>query len=162
MDFSTPSEKQVTDFFVYLYQVLNRCPSTIDGYRMTIVDTLGPAGHHIRQTQTLTGYSPVFSRIVPKFQESSKMEPFLSCLMSSQKHAYEGHRPQTSFLLNCFLTNFGLRHALQRNPRLSCKQVFNLGQWEKVTLFPSSDFLAQNQLAREGSQSVSPVTIPAF
>ena len=38
----------------------------------------------------------------------------------------------------------------------------NLGQWEKVVLFPSSDFIAKNQLAREGSQSVSPVTIPAL
>ena len=40
-------------------------------------------------------------------------------------------------------------------------KVSNLGQWEKVALFPSSDFIAKNQLAREGSQSVSPVTIPA-
>ena len=39
-------------------------------------------------------------------------------------------------------------------------KVSNLGQWEKVTLFTSSDFIAKNQLAREGSQSVSPVTIP--
>ena len=38
-------------------------------------------------------------------------------------------------------------------------KVSNLGQWEKVALFPSSDFIAKNQLAREGSQSVSPVTI---
>ena len=38
----------------------------------------------------------------------------------------------------------------------------NLGQWEKVTLFPSSDFIAKNQLAREGAQSVSPVVIPAL
>ena len=29
---------------------------------------------------------------------------------------------------------------------------------EKVALFPSSDFIAKKQLAREGSQSVSPVT----
>ena len=35
----------------------------------------------------------------------------------------------------------------------------NLGQWEKVALFPSSDFIAKNQLAREGSQSVSPVGV---
>ena len=41
-------------------------------------------------------------------------------------------------------------------------KVSNLGQWEKVTLFPSTDFIAKNQLAREGSQSVSPVTIPAL
>ena len=38
-------------------------------------------------------------------------------------------------------------------------KVSNLGQWEKVALFPSSDFIAKNQL---GSQSVSPVTIPAL
>ena len=31
VDFSTPSVKQVSDFFMYLYQDLNRCPSTIDG-----------------------------------------------------------------------------------------------------------------------------------
>ena len=85
VDFTTPSETSIR-FFVYLYQVLNRRPSTIDGYRTAIVDTLGPAGHHIPQAQTLTCYSPVFSGIIPKFQESFKMEPFLSCLMSSQKH----------------------------------------------------------------------------
>ena len=41
VDFSTPSVKQVSDFFIYLYQDLNRRPSTIDGYRTAIVDTLG-------------------------------------------------------------------------------------------------------------------------
>ena len=35
-------------------------------------------------------------------------------------------------------------------------------QWETVALFPSSDFIAKNQLTREGSQSVSPVIIPAL
>ena len=37
------------------------------------------------------------------------------------------------------------------------KKICNLGQWEKVALFPS-DFIAKKQ----GSQSVSPVTIPAL
>ena len=45
---------------------------------------------------------------------------------------------------------------------MGCRQVSNLGQWEKVALFPFSDFIAKNQLAREGSQSVFPVTIPAL
>ena len=40
-------------------------------------------------------------------------------------------------------------------------KVSNIGQWEKVALFPSLDFIAKNQSAR-GSQSVSPVTIPAL
>ena len=30
VDFSTPSVKQISDFFMYLYQDLNRCPSTIN------------------------------------------------------------------------------------------------------------------------------------
>ena len=47
-------------------------------------------------------------------------------------------------------------HALVAN------KVSNLGQWEKVALFPSSDFIAKNQLAREGSQTVSLMTIPAL
>ena len=50
VDFSTPSVKQVSDFFMYLYQDLDRRPSTIDGYRMAIVDTLGPVGLHISQS----------------------------------------------------------------------------------------------------------------
>ena len=65
-DFSTPSVKQVSDFFMYLYQDLNRCPSTIDGYRMAIVDTLGPAGHHISQSLDLHRLLSSFYRDRPK------------------------------------------------------------------------------------------------
>ena len=64
-------------------------------------------------------------------------------------------------LKNCFLVSFGLRQAPQRNPCLG-RKVSNLSQWEKVALFPSSDFIPKNQLAREGSQSVYLVTIPAL
>ena len=66
VDFSTPSVKQVSDFFMYLYQDLNRCPSTIDGYRMAIVDTLGPAGHHIAQSSDLHRLLSSFHRDHPK------------------------------------------------------------------------------------------------
>ena len=38
-------------------------------------------------------------------------------------------------------------------------KVSDLSQWEKVALFPSSDFIAKNQLVREDSQSVSPVVV---
>ena len=56
---------------------LNRRPSTIDGYRTVIVDTLGPAGHHISQTSDLHRLLSSFHRDhTQKFQESSKMEPF--------------------------------------------------------------------------------------
>ena len=41
-------------------------------------------------------------------------------------------------------------------------KMSNLGQWEKVALFPSLGFITKNQLAREGSQSMSPVIIPTL
>ena len=66
VDFSTPSVKQVSDFFMYLYQDQDRRPSTIDAYRTAIVDTLGPAGHHISQSSDLNRtYSPISTGIVP-------------------------------------------------------------------------------------------------
>ena len=77
VDFSTPSLKQVSDFFMYLYQDLNRCPLTIDGYRMAIVDTLGPMGLHISQSSDLNrllssfhGDRPKSSRNFPKWNLS--------------------------------------------------------------------------------------------
>ena len=65
VDFSTPSIKQVSDF-MYLYQDLNRRPSTIDGYRTAIVDTLGPTGLHISQTSDLNRLLSSFQRDRPK------------------------------------------------------------------------------------------------
>ena len=76
VDFSTPSVKQVSDFFMYLYQDLNRRPLTIDGYRTAIVDTLGPVAPYftkLRPSQVTLQFSQGSSQ---KFQESSKMEPF--------------------------------------------------------------------------------------
>ena len=66
VDFSTPSVKQISDFFMYLYQDLNRRPSTIDGYRTAIVDTLGPTSHHIAHNADLHRLLSSFHRDHPK------------------------------------------------------------------------------------------------
>ena len=66
LDFSTPSVKQISDFFMYLYQDLNRCPSTIAGYRTAIVDTLSPSGQHIAQNEDLHRLLSSFHRDHPK------------------------------------------------------------------------------------------------
>ena len=66
VDFSILSVKQVSDFFMYLYQDLNRCPSTIDGYRMAIIDTLRPASLHISQSSDLNRLLSSFHRDHPK------------------------------------------------------------------------------------------------
>ena len=66
MDFSTPSVKQVSDFFMYLYQDLNKHLSTIDGNRTAIVDTLDPMGLHIFQSSDLNRLLTSFHRDLPK------------------------------------------------------------------------------------------------
>ena len=51
---------------MYLYQDLNRCPLTIDGYRMAIVDTLGPAILQVSQRSDLKRLLSSFHRDRPK------------------------------------------------------------------------------------------------
>ena len=146
VDFSTPSVKQISDFFMYLYQDLNRRPSTIDGYRTAIVDTSLSSFHRDR------------SRNLPKWNLSVVLNELTKAPFEPMKDTNLKHLTlKTAFLL-----------ALASGKRRSeihawvANKVSNLGQWKKVALFPSSDFIAKNQLAREGSQSVSPVTIPAL
>ena len=119
VDFSAPSVKHISDFF--MYQDLNRRPSTIDGYKTAIVDTLGPAGHHIAQNSDLHRLLSSFHRDRPK---SSRNLPKwnLSVVFNELIKAPFEHKPQTSCSQNCFLASFGLWQALKRNPCLGCKQ----------------------------------------
>ena len=163
MDFSTPSVKQISDFFMCLYQ--DRCLSTIDGYRTGIIDTLGPTAHHIahnadlhRLLSSFHSDRPKSSRNLPKWNLSVVLNELTKAPVEPMKDIDLKHLTlKTAFLL-----------ALASGKRRSeihawvANKVSNLGQWEKVALFPSSDFIAKNQLAREGSQSVSLVTIPAL
>ena len=164
VDFSTTSVKQVSDFFMYLYQDLNRRPSTIDGYRTAIVDTLGPTGLHISQRSDLNRLLSSFHRDRPKSSRNLTNWNLSVVLNERTKAPFEPIKDidlkhlilKTAFLL---ALASGKRHS--KIHAWIANKVSNLGQWEKVALFPSSDFIAKNQLAREGSQSVSPVTIPA-
>ena len=164
VDFSSPSIKQISEFFMYLYQDLNRHPSTIDGYRTAIVDTLGTTAQHIAHDpdlhRLLSSFRdrPKSSRNLPKWNLSVVLNELTKTPFEPMKDTDLKHLTlKTAFLL-----------ALASGKRRSkihawvANKVSNLGQWEKVALFPSSDFIAKNQLAREGSPSVSPVIIPAL
>ena len=165
VDFSTPSVKQISDFFMYLYQDLNRRPSTIDGYRTAIVDTLGPTAHHIAHNADLHRLLSSFHRDRPK---SSRNLPKWNLSVVLNKLTKAPFEPVKDTDLKHLTLKTAFLLALASGKRRSeihawvTNKVSNLGQWEKVALFPSSDFIAKNQLAREGSQSVSPVTIPAL
>ena len=150
VDFSTPSVKHISDFFMYLYQDLNRLPSTIDGYRTAIVDTLGPAGHHIAQSLHLHSLLSSFHRDRPKSSRNLPKWNLSVVLNELTKAPFEP------------MKDTDLKHRRNEIHAWVANKVSNLGQREKVALFPSSDFIAKNQLAREGSESVSLVTIPAL
>ena len=101
---------------------------------------------------------PKSSRNLPKWKLSVVLNELTKAPFEPMKDTDLKHLTlKTAFLL-----------ALASGKRRSeihawvANKVSNLGQWEKVALFPSSDFIAKNELAREGSQSVSPVTIPAL
>ena len=157
--------EQVSDFFMYLYQDLNRRPLTIDGYRTAIVDTLGPVGFSISQSSDVNRLLSSFhrdrrksTRNLPKRNVSVVLNELTKAPFEPMKDTDLKHLTlKTAFLL-----------ALASGKRRSeihawvANKVSNLGLWEKFALFPSSDFITKNQLAREGSQSVSPVTIPAL
>ena len=154
VDFSTPSVKQVSDFFM-----------SIDGYRTAIVDTLGPAVLHISQSSDLHRLLSSFHRDRPKSSRNlAKWN--LSVVLNELIKASSGSMKDTDLKHLTLKTAFllALASGKRRNESHAwvANQVSNLGQWEKVALFPSSDFIAKNQLAREGSQSVSPVTITAL
>ena len=165
VDFSTPSVKQISDFFMYLYQDLNRHLSTIDGYRTAIVDTLGPTAHHIAHNADLHRLLSSFHRDHPK---SSRNLPKWNLSVVLNKLTKAPFEPMKDTDLKHLTLKTAFLLALASSKRRSeihawvANKVSNLGQWEKVALFPSSDFIAKNQLAREGSQSASPVTIPAL
>ena len=124
VDMFTLSVKQVSDFFMYLYQDLNMRPSTIDGYRTAIVDTLGPAVLHISQSSDLNRLLSSFHRDRPKSSRNLPKWNLSVVLNELKKHPLSLQKTQTSniFPLKCLLASFGLRQVPQRNPRLGCKQ----------------------------------------
>ena len=140
VDFSTPSVKQISDFFLYLYQDLNRRPSTIDGYRTAIVDTLGPTAQHIahgadlhRLLSSFHRDHPKSSRNFPKWNLSVVLNELTKAPFEPMKDTDLKHLTlKTAFLL--VLASSKRRseiHAWVAN------KVSNLGQWEKVALFLS-------------------------
>ena len=134
MDFSTPSLKQVSYFFMYLYQDLNRHPSTIDGYRTATVDTFGPTGLHISQSSDLNRLLSSFHRDRP---ESSRNLPKwnLSVVLNELTKAPFGPMKDTDLKHLTLKTSFLL--ALASGKRRSkihawvANKVSNLGQWDK-------------------------------
>ena len=65
VNFKNPSIVDICNFFWYLFHVLNRCPSTIKGYRTAIVDTLGNTRLNISNTVDIARLIASFYRDKP-------------------------------------------------------------------------------------------------
>ena len=100
VDFSTPSVKQISDFFMYLYQDLNRRPSTFDGYRTAIVDTLGPTAQHVAHNADLHRLLSSFHRDRPKWNLSVVLNELTKAPFEPMKDTDLKHLTlKTAFLL---------------------------------------------------------------
>ena len=129
VDFSTPSVKQVSDCFIYLYQDLNRHPSTIDGCRTA----WPPYCTKFRPSQVTLQFSQGSSRNLAKWNLAVVLNELTKAPFEPIKDTDLKHLTlKTAFLLA--LASGKCRteiHAWVAN------KVSNLGQWEKVALFPS-------------------------
>ena len=113
-------------FFMYLYQDLNRRPSTIDGYRTAIVDTLGPTAQHIAHNadlhRLLSSFHrdrPKSSRNLPKWNLSVVLNELTKAPFEPMKDTDLKHLTlKTAFLL----ASTEISEISQRNPCLGRKQ----------------------------------------
>ena len=133
--------KQISNFFMYLYQDLNRRPLTIDGYRTAIVDTFGPAGHHITQSSDLHRLLSSFHRDRPKSSRNLPKWNLSVVLNELTKTLFEPMKDIDLKHLTLKTAFFPASASGKRRSEIHAwvaNKVSNLGQWEKVALFPSS------------------------
>ena len=103
VDFSTPSVKQISDFFHVPVPRPKQAPLDLWWLQDCNRWHFGP--NILHTMQTFIGYSSVFTGIVPKFQKFTQVEPFC-CPQRAHKStiwAHERHRPQTSYSKTAFL-----------------------------------------------------------
>ena len=165
VDFRAPPVKSVADFLLYLFEVKELQPSTIDGYRSAIADKLGNTTVNISKEDNLTRLLDSFHRDRPKGRRGIPSWNLSLVLHQLTKAPFEPLR-EASLKHLTFKTVFLL--ALGSGKRRSeihawqHKNIRHQSDWSRVSLFPSPSFLSKNQLAKEGPESVAPVVIPAL
>ena len=165
VDFRAPPVKSVADFLMYLFQDRKLQPSTIDGYRSAIADTLGNSPINISKDENLTRLPDSFHRDRPKVCRGIPSWNLSLVLHQLTKAPFEPIK-EASLKHLTFKTVFLL--ALGSGKRRSeihawqNRNIRHQSDWSKVSLNPSPSFLSKNQLAKEDPDSVAPVVIPAL
>ena len=165
VDFRSPSVNQIADFLLYLFKERNLQPSTIDGYRTAIADMVGNDTLNIGSDENLTRLLDSFHRGKRKGRRGVPSWNLSLVLHQLTKAPFEPLR-KASLKYLTFKTVFLL--ALGSGKRRSeihawlFRNIRHQENWSQVSLYPSANFLAKNQLARDGPAAVTPVVIPAL
>ena len=111
VDFKSPPLKSVADFLLYLFEVKNLQPSTIDGYRSAIADKLGNVTVNISKDDNLSRLLDSFHRDRPKGRRSIPSWNLSLVLHQLTKAPFEtqGGIPEASYLQNCLPFGPGFR-----------------------------------------------------
>ena len=150
---------------MYLFEDRKLQPSTIDGYRSAIAEKLGNSSINISRDENLTRLLDSFHRDRSKGRRGIPSWNFSLVLHQLTKAPFEPIK-EASLKHLTFKTVFLL--ALGSGKRRSeiyawqNRNIRHQSDWSKVSLYPSPSFLAKNQLAKEGPDSVAPVVIPAL
>ena len=150
VDFRNPSISDICNFFWYLFNVLNRCPSPIEGYRTAIADTLGNTRQNNSNNMDIARLIASFYRDKPK---SSRNIPKWNLSVVLHRLSQPPFEPQEQADLKfltwkvVFLLDLasGKRHS--KIHAWTLDGLLFLGDWEQVQLVPSPSFIAKNQLA---------------
>ena len=165
VDFRSPSLKQIAEFLFHLFKERKLQPSTIEGHRTAIVDTVGNDRLNISKDKNLTRLLDSVHRDKPKGRRGVPTWNLSLVLHQPTKAPFEPMR-KASLKHLTFKTVFLL--ALGSGKRRSeihawlYKNIRHQENWSQVSLYPSPSFLSKNQLGREGPTCVAPVVIPAL
>ena len=155
----------VAEFLNYLFTEKTLKPATISGYRTAIADGLGVSGQAISKSSELNRLIASFFRDKPKPNKSIPTWDLSLVLLSLTKAPFEPLQEASMKWLTyktVFLLSLASGKRRSEIHAWTHSSVSSRRDWSQVTLAPSPNFLAKNQLASEGPESIKPVIIPAL
>ena len=136
-------------------------PSTIGGYRLTI--TNWGTRQSMSAKMRISPVSWIISTDRPKGRRGIFWNLSL-VLHQLTKAPFQPHREASLKYLTfktAFLLVLGSGKCRSEIHAWLHKNIRHQSVWSKLSLYPSLSFLSQNQLAKEGPDSVAPLVIPA-
>ena len=159
MHFRAPPLKAMADFLLHLFQDSKLQPGTIDGYRSAIADKLGNFPINVSKDENLTHLLDSFHkdrpkgrRGIPSWNHSLVLHQLTKAPFEPLKEVSLKHLTFKTWVL----VNAGVRSMLVYIRTLDTSQT------GLMCLCTPTQLSIQNQLAKEGPDSVATVVIPAL